>query len=336
MSDDPNLRDVPAVRELRWGVDAPPLWARAVAAAKNLAVHDWVSLAYLALVPTALWLRPPSEARERMISHHVVLLLCVATGIILARSEARPRFAVGVFYRLSLMSSMLVTYLLLGEALPVLNSAALDRELYHLDLTLFGFEPAVVMEHWATPGVTDWFSLFYVSYFALLALFVLPIVFFGKNERLGGELANVMMLTFGLGQTLYVLVPGFGPLTALPEAFHEPLHGGPFFAMMNAIVSGAGAKKDIFPSLHTAVPVALSLIAFRHRRGPLMRWVWPVMAFITANIVVATMLLRWHYLIDVIAGLVLASSVVWAAGRIAEWEMQRRPSVRLGQLWPPL
>ncbi len=341
MSDDPNLDDA---RSLSWNpgviVERPPLgrWALAI---RSFAIHDWVALGYLTLLPLWLWTTPANPQRERMINHHMLLLVCVGACVLLARAEPRRsgssrQFAIGVIYRLALVASMFVTYLLLGEALPLLNTRALDLELYHLDLTLFGFEPAVVMERWATPGVTDWFALFYVGYFGLLGFFVLPIVFFGKSERLGGELAVVMMLTFGIGQTVYALVPGFGPIHALPEAFHGPLQGGVFFRLMNAIVSGAGAQKDIFPSLHTAVPVALTLLAFRHRRGPIMRWAFPVMAFVTVNIVIATMFLRWHYLVDVIAGLCLASFSVYAAARISEWELTRRRQAGLGEFWPGL
>jgi hypothetical protein len=309
--------------------------ARAAAIARNLAVHDWIALAYLTLIPSLLWMTPQSAARDRMISHHLALLVCVAGAIVAQRSEVLPRsFAVGGMYRVALVATTFVTYLLLGEALPVLNSRSLDRELYHLDLALFGFEPAVMMERWATPAVTDWFALFYVGYFAILGLFVLPMVFFSKNERLLGELALTMMLTFGVGQSVYALVPGFGPLTALPEAFHSELRGGIFFGYMNAIVSGAGAKKDIFPSLHTAVPVALTLLAFRHRKGRVMRWVWPPIMFVTANIVIATMFLRWHYLIDVVAGLVLAIGSHFGATRITDWELDRRRGSTLSALWP--
>ena len=346
MFDDAKLEDA---RDLRWGAALPAVPAaadrdplrRASFALRSFALHDWVALGYLMLVPLALWLTPASETRARIISHHITLLVSVAACIAVARAEPRRtaasrQFWISVIYRLALVASMLVTYLLLGDALPLLNTRALDHQLYHLDLALFGFEPAVLMERWATPAVTDWFALFYVGYFGLLAFFVLPIVFLGKSKRLGGELAVVTMLTFGIGQTVYALVPGFGPIHALPQAFHGPLHGRALFNLMNAIVSRGGAQKDIFPSLHTAVPVALTLLAFRHRRGRVMRWAWPVIAFVTVNIVIATMFLRWHYLVDVIAGLCLAVFSVHAAGRISEWEINRRRAAGLGDLWPGL
>jgi membrane-associated phospholipid phosphatase len=66
--------------------------------------------------------------------------------------------------------------------------------------------------------------------------------------------------------------------------------------------------KDVFPSLHTAVPTWFTIYAF-HRARTDPRWRWParITAFFAANIVVSTLLLRWHYAIDVVAGLALAA-----------------------------
>jgi membrane-associated phospholipid phosphatase len=51
-------------------------------------------------------------------------------------------------------------------------------------------------------------------------------------------------------------------------------------------------------------------------------------SFFALNIILSTMVLRWHYLVDVIAGLGLALAVAVAAPRLAAWEARRR---RIGQ-----
>ena len=58
------------------------------------------------------------------------------------------------------------------------------------------------------------------------------------------------------------------------------------------------------------------------------------MAFFTLNIVISTMFLRWHYLIDVIAGLLLAIGAWLLAPRLCAWEHERRARHRLGPIWP--
>jgi membrane-associated phospholipid phosphatase len=71
-------------------------------------------------------------------------------------------------------------------------------------------------------------------------------------------------------------------------------------------VSAAGAMLDIFPSLHTAYPTLLTLYSLRYRHTLPFRYTAPVTAFFTANIIIATLFLRWHYAVDVLAGLLLA------------------------------
>ena len=48
------------------------------------------------------------------------------------------------------------------------------------------------------------------------------------------------------------------------------------------------------------------------------------MVFFASQIAISTMFLRWHYLIDVIAGLVLAAVVSHLSARIAIWEDEKR------------
>jgi len=56
--------------------------------------------------------------------------------------------------------------------------------------------------------------------------------------------------------------------------------------------------------------------------------------FCTANIIVATMFLRWHYLIDVVVGFSLAVTAVVLSRPVVRWEIARRARENLGQLWP--
>ena len=83
-----------------------------------------------------------------------------------------------------------------------------------------------------------------------------------------------------------------------------------------ATVRSNGAQKDIFPSLHTAGPCFIAMFSFRNRERLPFRYTWPLVAFSAVNIIIATMFLRWHYLIDVIAGFSIAVLAV-SASRIS-------------------
>jgi membrane-associated phospholipid phosphatase len=47
-------------------------------------------------------------------------------------------------------------------------------------------------------------------------------------------------------------------------------------------------------------------------------------AFAATQIIIATMFLRWHYLIDIVAGLTLATTAALLSYAIVKWETKRR------------
>jgi membrane-associated phospholipid phosphatase len=53
-----------------------------------------------------------------------------------------------------------------------------------------------------------------------------------------------------------------------------------------------------------------------------------VMTFFASQIILATMFLRWHWLIDVVAGFTIATSAAFISRRAIGWEWKRR--ARLG------
>ena len=62
------------------------------------------------------------------------------------------------------------------------------------------------------------------------------------------------------------------------------------------------------------------MFSWRHRRAWPYRATWPLVAFVTAQIVVATMNLRWHFALDVLADLTLAAAVSALSAKACAWE----------------
>jgi membrane-associated phospholipid phosphatase len=113
-----------------------------------------------------------------------------------------------------------------------------------------------------------------------------------------------------------------------------PLPDGFFWGLTQNLVESSGAQLDIFPSLHTALPLTLALYSWKLRNQGLHRFWW-LTAFFACNIVVATMLLRWHYAVDVLAGATLGVAAHIFGFRLADWEAQRRTRLGLSDVYPP-
>jgi membrane-associated phospholipid phosphatase len=161
-------------------------------------------------------------------------------------------------------------------------------------------------------------------------------VFFGRRRDLIPPFALGMIFVYAMAHTFYMIVPGYGPVRYLAHRYQHELPPGVWLnAVLNAVQSG-GAQKDIFPSLHTAGPVFLSLFSFRHRDKLPFKYTWPFVSFFSANIVIATMFLRWHYLIDVIAGIALSVTGFLVAHRVSQREIQFREQHGYQPVWPPI
>ncbi len=238
----------------------------------------------------------------------VIFFACM----LVARGQVEKwRFAADVLYRIGLIGVVVGSVLQLHLILPTVSTRIVDADLYGIDMAVFGFEPAQSWDRYVTPRRTEWFSFFYYSYFFILCAYLLPMALLETRIRILSELSAGLLFVVCVGHCLYLAVPGLGPHVYLRGELHNELSGGFWWPLVRSAVDSVGgmdgsSRTDIFPSLHTGCPTFLTLFTFRHRAHRPYRYVWPVTAFFTSQIILATMYLRWHYLIDVVAGLALA------------------------------
>lgn len=302
---------------------------------KTFAVTDVLVLAYLIELNVAVLLAPPHPLRLhcwlQVLGLLVANLVCVG---LVRNGSLRSNFWTALLYRIGIYGTVQQSYFFFKHLLPVVNPGSLDRQLYGLDQLLFGFEPAVWADQFVSPLTTEWFAFFYFCYFFLLAAHIFPIVFGSRDQHLLGEFMMGMLIIVCIGHTGYILVPGFGPYRAMPHMFHHELPSGFWMDLVWSTVRSGGAMKDIFPSLHTAGPCFIAMFSFRNRDRLPFRFTWPLLAFFAANIIGATMFLRWHYVIDVFAGFTLATVAALASPVITRWEVARRNLQGLRPLVP--
>ncbi|MFI5308053.1 MAG: phosphatase PAP2 family protein, partial [Polyangiales bacterium] len=306
--------------------------------ARNLAGQDWLMAIYVLVLLGAV-LHGSGPRRGAAISGLLMDFVGLASVLILVRGEIlKPSGFASLIYRFALMGSLLGSFFQLQYVLPTATHYALDAQIYSLDKAVFGFEPAEVWDRFVTPATTDWFSFFYYGYFLILAAHVLPFMFFARDMEIFGEFSFGILFLFCVGHTVYLLVPGYGPYLYLAGHFHHALNGPFFWRLVKETVDSVdgAARKDIFPSLHTAAPTFLALFSFRHRRAMPFKLTWPLLAVFASQIIIATMFLRWHYLIDICAGITLAGSSVLLARTVAAREHRKREKFRLPPLWTPL
>lgn len=303
----------------------------------ELAFQDWFVIVYVIILVGAVWIAPDSPGRTMNLQRLFGLSTLLVVSILGVRSglAGKGLFAT-LLYRSGMLGVILISYFMLRGLLPVVNSGALDAELYALDRKLFGVEPALWMDQFVTPRTTEWFAFFYYSYFFLISAFVLPLLFLGRRMRLFAEFSIAFMGTYCVAHVLYMIVPGYGPFQFLAHEFQNPLPMGFWYERVLEAVNSAGAQKDIFPSLHTAGPTTCFFFALRHRKLSPYKYIWIPTGFFAANIIIATMFLRWHYIIDIVAGIGLAALMSILAARVAAWEHESRKRRNLEPVWRSL
>lgn len=299
-----------------------------------LAVPDVMALGYLAIL-AVLVAASPGSAQPRVLLRIGLCAAVVLGGAVIYRVAVElPHIVRLNVYRLGLALTVVESYLMLRDLLPLVRSDSVDGTLLAVDHALFGFEPALWLERFNTPSIVEWFAFFYFSYFVICAAYLVGILWLSPPGRDTSVFAIGSLMVLFVGHLGYLVVPGYGPVAHLSHLYAGPVHGGFFWDCVQATVAAGGAQKDIFPSLHTALPTWFTLYAI-HRAQRDDRW-WGaavITGFFAANIIVSTMLLRWHYAIDVLAGLSLATAAIAVAPRLARHEARWREQRRLGPSW---
>jgi hypothetical protein len=322
MKSDSILPIVPA-----WPPRMPRAMARLLLAP---AACDWIVITYLGTVLFGLGRAPASAARTGSLALTLGVLgsfLAVIYAYRLRFERGADHYLVRTVYRLAPLAALVGMYLNLRTILPVLNPGFLDEQLYQIDLALFGVEPTVWVERFSSPRVVEWFACFYYSYFYFVACFVFVIALTETDEKRLAYFAIGAATVIATGHFVYSLVPGLGPYAHLSHEYQGPLRGGVFYHLVLCAVSADGAMKDIFPSIHTAMPTFITLFAWRHYRR-----VAPLATVVAVNIIGATLVLRWHYAIDVLAGLTLATVAFLATPRLVERYQALRVACGQGEM----
>lgn len=99
------------------------------------------------------------------------------------------------------------------------------------------------------------------------------------------------------GWICYFFIPVVGPIEFIPEQFNVALI--PTSQVVYNAVDSFRYAYDCFPSLHTAIPWLTVLICWQHYNLSLKL----LALFMALSITTATLYLRYHYGIDVLAGL---------------------------------
>jgi membrane-associated phospholipid phosphatase len=312
--------EIPNEPVVPWGFVAPDLpqarqadrWFGRIR--RGCGAFEWITLAYFVwLEAIVLLFRRNIPHAGRYVAIHVLL---AASVVYLVSCAAQSRSELVRFAR---HWYPLALYIFFFEELQGLVHAIFpgwrDRWLIAFDCGLTGVYPSVWLARFASPALNDFMQFAYLTYF--LSLVILPGILYRKRERLA--FWTVMVSTATANYSIYViaiLLPIESPYYSLASLQTKPLDGGACTLLIDLIERFGRVHGAAFPSAHVAGSMVSVLAACRYRR-----WLfWVCLPFFLC-MCVATVYGRYHYVADVLAGL-----VVGAAGFRLGTKLMRNPA----------
>jgi membrane-associated phospholipid phosphatase len=193
-----------------------------------------------------------------------------------------------------------------------------DRWLILFDYNFGGVHPAAWFSRFAAPGLNEFMQFSYMTYF--LYLVILPAMLYAQERR--AAFWTVMVATAIAHYSVYViavLLPVESPYFALASLRLAPLEGGAFTTTIEFIERFGRVHGGAFPSAHVAGSMVALLAARRYKH-----WLFWIYLPLFLSMCVATVYGRYHYIADVLAGIVVGATG-WAVG---QWVMDREGAAK--------
>jgi membrane-associated phospholipid phosphatase len=187
-----------------------------------------------------------------------------------------------------------------GDVTHLLVHHDRDAALMAWDQWLFHCQPSVALQRFVTPSLTAWMQFAYNSH--IFITFLVPcFVYLRRSQSDFRRMMSGLVTLAFFGFVGYTLVPAVGPIYALKGQFTVPLYQPYALIQRGAdFMDFARIRRDVFPSMHVAFSFMVWLYAWRHSR----RLFW-MLSPLVLSLWVSTVYLRYHYLVDCVAGFVL-------------------------------
>jgi membrane-associated phospholipid phosphatase len=286
------------------------------AAWRACGAFEWVTIGYLVWILALLGVchRNIPHAARCFAIHCVLAVGIIATAWMGARSRNRAIQFARYWYPLPL-------YIFFFEELQGLVHAIFpgwfDRWLIGFDYYLAGGHPAAWLARFATPALNDFMQFSYMTYF--LFLLILPAILYVQKRRTA--FWTVMTSTAIAHYSVYVvavLFPVESPYFALASLHLAPLTGGAFTTTIQFIERFGRVHGAAFPSAHVAGSMVALLAARRYKP-----WLFWICLPFFLSMCVATVYGRYHYVADVLAGIVVGAM----SGTLGQWILERNGAV---------
>lgn len=271
---------------------------------KNLLPSDIVNISFLSfLVLLSIVFTDRIERWYFLVPLYLSML--VAALWLVYSWHGSPRPAPRVLRRWYPLIFIPILFFSLQEIVHHILQYDIDKHLIALDYAIFGVHPTVFLSRFLNPYLVDALELCYASFYwlpVILAFFI-----YSKGAMREFEtIATAVCLGFYFSYLGNMLFPVQGPHYTLQGLHTVPVEGKWIGShVRNYLFALEPYKWDCFPSGHTAVTLIVIIYCCRY-----VRWLFWIMLPVAIGLILSTVFLQHHYVVDVVAGAVLAGIVV--------------------------
>ena len=246
----------------------------------------------------------------QLICTYIVLVLIILLLAVLDRKTPGRRFF-GFLHAFIPIISVAMIFNSLGDIIPFIRLHYYDDVLIRIDYLLFGTHPTVWMERFTSAPLTALLQIAYISYYFMPIALGTSLFLRDKRDEFETAVFTIL-LCFYLSYIGYILIPAVGPRFTLNLLQTADLQAGPMTLWIRQSLNSLEHNKtDAFPSGHTAVALVSLFFAWKYRQRALFRVLVPAVS----ALIVSTVYLRYHYFIDIIAGILLALLTIFISPR---------------------
>ena len=274
--------------------------------------HEWVFGSFLLL--TAIRLLADGPARNWAAVFLGTLILVIGMLIWTERDPSAWRWRVRLSFCFIAMG---IAFYAMGIAVPLLGRPLVDGMLLRWDRDLLGETPAVAWQGWLFPWLENLSMAGYLFFFYYLMAG--PFHYCAADLRAFRKCIVGLFTIYGIAFLGYTLFPAAGPHLAM--TFQTPLHGRWLLDSTLGAVNRGSNSVDVFPSVHVAATLYLLLFDWQHWRR---RFWWVLGPCIILWF--STLYLRFHYFVDIVAGVAVALIGWWTAQRFESSQGKLRTS----------
>jgi membrane-associated phospholipid phosphatase len=196
-----------------------------------------------------------------------------------------------------------------------------------IDRWMFCVNPTQWIAKYAHPLITEILQISYFSYYILFVMLGIELYRRYKIEEFD-RAAFLVVYGFYLSYLGYFLLPAVGPRFTLHDfyATNQELPGLLFTPWIRDFVNAGESisfqmanasefvQRDVFPSGHTQLTMIVAYLSHQYKLKT--RWIITVFGGL---LVIGTVYLRYHYVVDLLGGVLFFMITIWSGKKIQSW-----------------